>query len=78
MKHFTWTGTKNAAPIVPTKLNLIETILEIVLRQHLELVGLCHPDKFIDTVWKTMGKLGLRVTSQVCGAFADTTKLLYL
>ena len=78
VKHFAWTGTKDAAPIVHTKSNLCKTIFKVVLRQHFELIDLGHPDKFIDTIWKIMGKLGFWVTNQVCGAFADTTKLLCL
>ena len=69
VKHFARTGTENARLIVHTKSNLIEAILKIkkVLRQHLKLVSLAHhPNEFIDTVRKTMGKLGFRVTGQVC------------
>jgi hypothetical protein len=33
VKHFTWTGAKNATPIVLTKLNLVKTVPKIVLQQ---------------------------------------------
>jgi hypothetical protein len=39
VKHFARTGTKNAALIVQTKSNISKSILKIVLRQQLELIG---------------------------------------
>jgi hypothetical protein len=49
VQHFTRTGSKNTSLIVLTKSDFIKTILEIVLRQHLELHGVAIPYKFVDT-----------------------------
>ena len=60
------------------KPNLSKTIIKIVLGQQLELTGVALLHKGVHFFGKTMAKVGFGVTTQVCGTFADTAKLLYL
>ena len=69
VKHFAWTGSKNAMLIVVTKPNPSETTLKIVLGQQVELTGVALTHKGI-RFWEHNGGSWIwSDQSSTCGTF---------